>query len=202
MRFLMVLVLMIVMSATTVSAQDRNSCGPRQGAIIDQAMRSAKALTLKAATTVRDDVHFQRWFGTYTQRRAAKVRTNFKSMLRTIRSGGVTFRCKNKIDRGCQSGEFAFVHVMTTYEINLCPAFFVLPKFADLRPGQVDSEHGTRAGVIIHELSHFRSAGDTDDYCYARAVCADMAQYDPTRTVENADSYQYFAEDITYFEPQ
>jgi peptidyl-Lys metalloendopeptidase len=55
---------------------------------------------------------------------------------------------------------------------------------------------------LIHELSHFPSAGGTKDHCYNRRDCARMAQSDPARAIENADSYQYFTEDVIYYASQ
>jgi peptidyl-Lys metalloendopeptidase len=54
----------------------------------------------------------------------------------------------------------------------------------------------------VHEISHFLRVARTDDHCYSRPVCQQMAREDAARAIDNADSYQYFTEDVTYFARQ
>jgi peptidyl-Lys metalloendopeptidase len=68
---------------------------------------------------------------------------------------------------------------------------------ADARAGRVAIEDGTREGTIIHELSHFPFTAGTGDECYGRTTCANMAGRDARRAIATADSYQYYAEDVT-----
>ena len=51
----------------------------------------------------------------------------------------------------------------------------------------------------MHEVSHFLRVADTSDHCYSRRECREMAQDDAIRAIDNADSYQYFTEDVTYY---
>ena len=81
----------------------------------------------------------------------------------------------------------------------MCPSFFDLPRMRDLEPGTRRAEYGTREGTVIHEVSHFRRVAGTEDHCYSRAICSDMAQSNTRLAIENADTYQYFTEDVTYF---
>ena len=80
--------------------------------------------------------------------------------------------------------------------INLCPSFFAMPGVAGIVAGGVSFETGTREGTIIHEVSHFEAVAATGDHCYGRSDCAVMARRDPGLAVRNADSYQYFVEDV------
>ena len=70
-----------------------------------------------------------------------------------------------------------------------------------LRPGAETSNNGTREGTIIHEISHFNIVGRTEDNCYSREYCAEMATGNAYAVVRNADSYQYYTEDITHYKP-
>ncbi len=70
---------------------------------------------------------------------------------------------------------------------------------ARLRPGTENSDNGSQAGTLIHELSHFLVVADTHDHCYSRTECSDMAERDARRARTNADNYQYYVEDVTYF---
>ena len=189
----------LVNLATPVASEDYIGCSGDQIAVIDDALRIAKDLTLKAASTIGDTSDYQRWFGVYSDPNAEKVRANLKAVVTAMRSGGVTAQCDQIANDGCQAGEYAWVFPNRPYRMHLCPAFFNLPPLEALRPGDRRSDNGTREGTIVHELSHFVRVADTEDHCYSRTECAQMARSDARRAIDNADSYQYFTEDVTYF---
>lgn len=188
--------------AQPAAAQTYEGCSPGQSKIIDDALGTAKDLTLKAATTVGDTSDYQRWFGTYSQANAERVRASLKSVVTALRGGAVTAQCEAIADGGCSAGEYAWVYADEPYLMHLCPAFFQLPPLTALRPGDRRSDNGTREGTIVHEVSHFLHVAGTDDHCYSRGECSRMAQDDTRRAIDNADSYQYFTEDVTYFARQ
>lgn len=183
-------------------AQTHAGCSAQQSAVVDDALHAAKDLSLKAAVGVGDTPQYARWFGRHTVQNAERVRRNLKSVVTAIRSGAVTAQCEPRYMGGCSSGEYAFVYAAVPYVMHLCPAFFNLPHLAALQPGAQRSENGTREGTIVHELTHFRIVADTEDHCYSRSMCSDMARTNPRRAIDNADSYQYFTEDVTYFSRQ
>ena len=188
--------------ATTAAAENFLGCNKEQLNIVDTAFRNAKALTLSAATAVGDTPEYERWFGEYASGRAETVRENLKAVVGAIRSGNVTAHCDPSGYEACEGGTFAWVNPHEPYLMHLCPPFFSLPPLAALQPGARRSDNGTREGTIVHELSHFTRVADTDDHCYSRSDCADMATYDTRRAIDNADSYQYFTEDATYYARQ
>jgi uncharacterized Zn-binding protein involved in type VI secretion len=49
-----------------------------------------------------------------------------------------------------------------------------------------------KAGVIIHELSHFRDIGKTDDFTYGEKGCLELAKHYPEEGMFNADSFEIF----------
>ena len=57
-------------------------------------------------------------------------------------------------------------------------------------------EHGTdsKAGTLVHEMSHFDIVAGTEDHVYGQAGAKSLAISDPARAVDNADSHEYFAE--------
>jgi uncharacterized Zn-binding protein involved in type VI secretion len=55
--------------------------------------------------------------------------------------------------------------------------------------------NNTKAGVLIHELSHFKDIGKTDDITYGVRGCVDLAEHYPREALINADSFQYFIEE-------
>ncbi|MDP5084311.1 MAG: M35 family metallo-endopeptidase [Yoonia sp.] len=202
MRQLFLVMIGLVWLAQPATAQTFSGCDTEQSKIIADALGTAKELTLKAAVAVGDTSDYQRWFGDYTQANAEEVRANLKAVVRALRGGGVTAQCEVVGDDGCSAGEYAWVFAHEPYLMHLCPSFFSLPALVALQPGSRRSDNGTREGTIVHEVSHFIHVADTDDHCYSRRECAQMALSDPRRAIENADSYQYFTEDVTYYARQ
>ena len=196
--------LLVIVSffATSAAAENYLGCNKEQLNIVDTAFRNAKALTLTAATAVGDTPEYERWFGAYSAGNAETVRENLKSVVGAIRSGNVTAHCDPSGYEGCEGGTYAWVYPHEPYLMHLCPPFFTLPPLTALQPGARRSDNGTREGTIVHELSHFTRVADTDDHCYSRSACAEMAGRDVRRAIDNADSYQYFTEDATYYARQ
>lgn len=188
--------------ASPVLAGGYDGCSKDEERIIEEALRHAKDLTLKAATAVGDTPEYDRWFGTYSQGNAEQVRANLKAVVTAIRGGGVTAQCHTVSDGGCNAGEYAWVYADQPYLMHICPPFFNLPPLTALQPGTRRSDNGTREGTVVHEISHFIHVANTDDHCYSRSECSDMASYDARRAIDNADSYQYFTEDVTYYARQ
>lgn len=51
---------------------------------------------------------------------------------------------------------------------------------------------GSRSGTIIHELSHFKDVGGTEDVTYGEDDCLQLAEDEPHEAFKNADSFEYF----------
>ncbi|WP_296427935.1 M35 family metallo-endopeptidase [Yoonia sp.] len=196
------LILLLFCNPAPAAAESYAGCNKDQIRVIATALRSAKALTLKAATSVGDTPEYHRWFGDYTTGNAEEVRANLKSIISAIRDGGVTAQCDMAHDAGCDGREYAWVFPNDPYVMHLCPSFFYLPPLAALQPGARRSDNGTREGTIVHELSHFNRVASTQDHCYSRTECTTMASGDARRAINNADSYQYYTEDVTYYARQ
>ncbi|MCG8455890.1 MAG: M35 family metallo-endopeptidase, partial [Holophagales bacterium] len=118
------------------------------------------------------------WFGKYKSRRFSIVETNFTSIRDAARDQTVTFDC------GCDEDYYAYVYPSFPYEIWLCNDFWTAPM------NGTDS----KAGTLVHELSHFYVVAGTDDVVYGTTACKALAQSTPTKAIRNADSYEYFAE--------
>lgn len=50
-----------------------------------------------------------------------------------------------------------------------------------------------RAGIFVHELTHFLGIGDTGDKKYGSDACKRLARDDPDLAIKNADNYKFFA---------
>ena len=70
------------------------------------------------------------------------------------------------------------------YKIYVCNAFWSAPMTG------TDS----KAGTLIHEMSHFNVVAATDDWAYGQTAAKSLASSDPTKALDNADSHEYFAE--------
>lgn len=199
MRYLAALCLCIASFWSDPAMARMPGCTKEQEATIKTAISDAKRLVVTAAANVRDDEIFERWFGKYSPAAEEKVRATLKSIARGIRSGAVTARCARVSPQDCDVGTYAYVFRDEEYVLNICPAFFRQPFMSFLRPGTERSDNGSKAGTIVHEISHFEVIASTEDHCYSRSECSDMAIRSPARAIENADSYQYFVEDVTHF---
>lgn len=86
---------------------------------------------------------------------------------------------------------YAYVFPDRQYEIFLCNLFWQT------------SLTGTdsKAGTIIHELSHFYVVARTTDHgnIYGQADCRQLAIDDPDKAILHVDSHEYFAKIIPYF---
>jgi uncharacterized Zn-binding protein involved in type VI secretion len=49
----------------------------------------------------------------------------------------------------------------------------------------------SKAGILIHELSHFKTIGNTEDHAYADD-CLNLAKDNPADALYNADSFEFF----------
>jgi hypothetical protein len=184
---------------TGVIAQTYERCTKAErGQFIAAAQRSER-LALTAATAIGPNPSFTRWFGRYNAKSGEVVRRNLKAVVKALRSEKVTAVCHNTGEDLCDGDTFAFVDKDVPYRVHVCPTFFVMDTMKDLTFDSVTEGNGTRAGTLIHEVSHFTVVADTEDICYSRGDCTEMALDDPLGTLINADSYQYFAEDVTFF---
>jgi peptidyl-Lys metalloendopeptidase len=121
---------------------------------------------------------YQTWFGAATSARYSDAAANFDAINDAIDNKPITFDCS------CKKSYFAYVYPNQPYKIYMCNAFWSA------------NELGTdsRAGTIIHEMSHFDAVAATDDVVYGQSGAKSLAISDPDQALNNADSHEYFAE--------
>ena len=162
-----------------------NACTADEQAGIVEATGAAEGITGEALSSLLNlpepqratSPRYARWFGAYTPERYARVSANFDNILGALSEETLTYDCS------CDESSFAFVYPSRPYDIYLCRAFFA----ADVLG--TDS----RAGTIVHELSHFTVLAGTADHAYGASTLA-LASNDPDRAIDNADNHEYFAE--------
>ena len=118
------------------------------------------------------------WFGVYNSTRYNTAKSHFSSIGSAMDTASVTFNC------GCKKTYYAYVYSNQPYTIYLCKAFWTAPMTG------TDS----KAGTLIHEMSHFTVVAGTDDWAYGQSAASNLAISDPAKAVDNADSHEYFAE--------
>jgi peptidyl-Lys metalloendopeptidase len=118
------------------------------------------------------------WFGAYTLSRYDIVKTHFVAIADAMTNAGVTFDC------GCKQKYYAYVYSNQPYNIYLCQVFWSAPLTG------TDS----KAGTLIHEMSHFDVVAATDDVVYGQAGARQLADTNPDAAITNADSHEYYAE--------
>ena len=154
----------------------------------DNSQKSQIMSALAAADTMANDSvsylngnigqRYESWFGTPTNSRVNTAKANFSAINDAIDNQDLVFDCK------CKQSYFAYVYPAQPYKIFLCRAFWSA------------NETGTdsRAGTIIHELSHFNVVAGTDDVVYGQSGARNLANSNPDQALNNADSHEYFAE--------
>lgn len=145
---------------------------------------------------IRDMVR-ERWFGNGSVAQIGRVYASLTSQIMTgfppcPRPGQLA------IPRGysykliiggseCDSDTYAYTYPCTS-SMWICSQFWSAPMVGSTY------EYGTRAGTIVHEMTH--SWSNTDDFVYGRTRCKQLASSNSGRAVRNADSLEYFCEDI------
>ena len=190
---------LLLAGPTGLAAEMALDCTKTEQGQFIAARDRAAGLALTATSAIGAHPAYTRWFGTYNAKSAEQVRRNLKAVVKVLRDGSVTAQCRNVGEGLCDGDTYAFVDKDDLYVVNLCPNFFDMATMKQLTAATVRNGNGTRAGTLIHEISHFADVADTVDICYSRLDCADLARSAPEDTVRNADSYQYFVEDVTYF---
>jgi peptidyl-Lys metalloendopeptidase len=140
---------------------------------------SNSASYLNAGTT---GARYTTWFGAYTSSRYSTVRSHFSSISSAFNNQNITVNCK------CSKSAYAYVYPTQPYTIYVCKAFWTAPATG------TDS----KAGTMVHEMSHFDIVANTDDVVYGQAGAKNLANTNPNDAVRNADSHEYFAENTPF----
>lgn len=159
-----------------------NACSADQQSLLVAARDQAKAYASNAenymSNTNNLSTRYTTWFGAITPTRANIVKSNFTAISNAMTNAGVEFDCK------CKQPYYAYVYSNQPYKIYLCKVFWQAPL----------SGTDSKAGTLIHEMSHFDVVAGTDDVVYGQSGAMNLASTDPNLAITNADSHEYFAE--------
>lgn len=168
---------------TVVGGVTYVGCSTTQIATAGDAMGAARGYTENSKTYLNSGAtgpRYTTWFGVYSASRYNTVKSNFAKIDTAMdQSGGqVTINC------GCNQRYYAYVYPTQPYQIWVCKAFWTAPLTG------TDS----KAGTLVHEMSHFDVVAGTDDVVYGQTGSKNLAISNPDDAIRNADSHEYFAE--------
>ncbi len=182
--------------ATPVRAYARaggyNNCSAAQQTQLAQDLNASEAMTRSASSALANlpvneragSPRYLQWFGSYSATRYSAVANIYKKAEQTMANGSIEFNCD------CNDNFFAYVFPIDPFKVYLCNLYW----------SAAQTGADSRAGTILHELSHFPEIGGTDDYAYGAADAANLALSNPNNAVSNADSIEYFAENSPFRE--
>jgi peptidyl-Lys metalloendopeptidase len=162
------------------------SCTSTRQTALTTALGNAEVISLKARDYLNNvptanrptDTAYKTWFGAYLASRYSTVQSHYTAIHSAFATKTVEFYCD------CTDSAYAYVYSNQPYKIHLCNAFWNAPNLG------IDS----KAGTLVHEMSHFSVVAGTSDYAYGTSACQRLATSNPKKAVNNADSHEYFAE--------
>ena len=174
--------LAIVPDAVTGSTSFNKCTTAQQSSLVtartDASTYAANALSyLNAHTT--STTRYTTWFGIFDTSRYNTVKSHYSAIGNAMDTKTVTFDCSCK-----KKNVYAYVYSNQPYTIYLCGVFWTAPATG------TDS----KAGTLVHEMSHFTAVAGTDDWAYGQTNAKALAISDPNKAIDNADSHEYFAE--------
>jgi peptidyl-Lys metalloendopeptidase len=117
------------------------------------------------------------WFGAADSSRFNTVKNHFSAITNAFQNAAKVVDCS------CSDPYYAYVYKNQPYKIYVCNAFW--------SAGATGTD--SKAGTLVHEMSHFSVVADTDDWAYGQSACKKLAKR-PQKAIDNADSHEYFAE--------
>jgi hypothetical protein len=151
----------------------------------NEAMDIGLSMVVRAETVLENSTArkapLEEWFGTTSTANVNTIKSNFAS-IRTVLGQSIELFC----DRS--TSHFAYVR-SADHKIYLGKEFWDAPMTG------IDS----KAGTIIHEVSHFNNVANTDDLKYGIKDVKALADSSPNDAIKNAETYEYFAESMPIY---
>ncbi|HEY9237404.1 MAG TPA: M35 family metallo-endopeptidase [Burkholderiaceae bacterium] len=161
------------------------NCSSSQQTMINSAFKEATLYSTNAKEYLARNVsqagsRYVKWFGAVSHPGGwALAGKNFTAIEDAFKTKSVVVDCKCR-----KSNIYAYVYPTQPYKIYVCGAFWAAPTTG------TDS----KAGTLVHEMSHFDVVAGTEDYAYGQSAAADLAATNPANALDNADNHEYFAE--------
>ncbi len=179
----------VVPAALPAGGLGFDQCDANQQADLKLAIPEAQKIAAAASDILKstpasqqpNSVRYKTWFGTHSAARYSKVSDHYVQIESAYRTKAIQIACKGN---QCSSNIYAYVFPTAPYKIYVCGAFWA----ANL------SGTDSRAGTLVHEMSHFDVVAGTNDVVYGQSGARQLAAQDPDTAITNADSHEYFAE--------
>jgi peptidyl-Lys metalloendopeptidase len=169
----------------TVSAQGltySGACTSTEQSSIASAVSNATTYANNASSYLNGissgTTRYTTWFGAYSSTNLGTARSHFTNIKNAFASAAIVVDCS------CNDSYYAYVYPASPYKIYVCNAFWSAPMTG------TDS----KAGTLVHEMSHFNVVAATDDWAYGQTSAKSLASSNPSRALDNADNHEYFAE--------
>lgn len=163
-----------------------NRCTTSQQSTLITARSNASTYAANSLTYLNGATagpRYTTWFGVFDTTRYNTVKSHFSAISNAMDTKPVTFDC------GCKKKTvYAYVYANQPYTIYLCGVFWTAPMTG------TDS----KAGTLIHEMSHFTVVAGTNDYVYGQSGAKNLAITNPSQAINNADNHEYFAENTPF----
>lgn len=174
------------LSASTIESASLSfsQCSATQKATVNNALAAARRQVTDSLDALQADQRgkaYISWFGAYSPSRDTAIKSHFSRLNEALNSKPLAIDC------GCQARHYAYVYAHEPYQLYLCQAFWSAPI----------TGNDSRAGTLLHTLSHFKVVAASDDYAYGAAGARALARSNPARAIENADNLEYFAENLS-----
>lgn len=157
-------------------------CSSTQQSLIQASITNATTYATESdgylAANVSGTARYTAWFGTFSTAAHSQVKGQFANIRSAFETKPITVDCS------CKKTAYAYVYPSQPYKIWVCKAFWNAPAIG------TDS----KAGTMIHEMSHFTVVAGTNDYVYGQSAALNLALTNPTNARKNADNHEYFAE--------
>ena len=174
----------ITPTAGTLSFTGR--CDATQQSTIRTAITNATTYAAESdgylATNVAGTSRYTAWFGAFSNAAHSQMKGQFANIRSAFETQPLTVDCS------CKKTYYAYVYPNQPYKIYVCRAFWSAPATG------TDS----KAGTLIHEMSHFTVVAGTDDFVYGQTAALNLAATNPTNARKNADNHEYFAENTPF----
>ncbi len=162
-----------------------HACSDAQMNTINAALKEARSIASGARQALRNAPASQRpqaqryreWFGAYTESRYLTIISHFDRIFDGLTNQQIYASCDDR-------NLYAYVYPDEPYTIYFGNQFWSAPL------NGTDS----KAGTFVHEMSHFYVVAGTKDHVYGQSAARNLADIDPDRAINNADSHEYFAE--------
>ncbi len=160
------------------------NCSSSQQSGVTTAVNGAKTYSTGAKNYLLGKTYstvgprYTSWFGAKNSSRFNTTKSHYTSIENAFLTKPVVVDC------GCTENYYAYVYPTQPYKIYVCNAFWSAP----------NTGTDSRAGTLVHEMSHFNIVASTDDWAYGQTACRSLATSNAKKAVDNADSHEYFAE--------